>query len=1023
MANTDTRFPGVYTQLVDTSFGIPSSGVSTAFIAFLSEKGKDNQLISIGSTEELLTNFGSIDSGKYGQGMLVLSNWFTAASSAYCIRVMPDMTNVPAMTYTYAGIYGKYSNSAMTMLEAGYANLCIVVNSANALELRHIAPKYYGSIKALNVQNQSDIIENVEVGNRYSISYVGKSTAGAADAESEKLSGTTGTEKYQKSEWVGKDGKIATARRIVDTNQSGKPTKVDWSYENLDTIGYCKAYSKNYYLVNYTKTDGTYTTSWEQIEPAFDRFDAVTVNDIYHKPPRGDVSNGGEYEIGESYLVGWYPGIGSMGDWSWHQGQVATYTGIADEPGATKARENDHYGGWVFTTPDRVVIENSGYTIYETPTNYKSSDTNNTYKITAVQTTSTNIDYIVNDDGSSSSITFRCPSSTFKDDRFLVSQNTAEGHSKEILPENKQSPWYFTYKTKNSNNVVVTKTFSAAGKIAYITEVEVTTPGEHEGDPPVTTTHLEWRFYNVYVSEAGSETYVKETIIMARSAYTTASALFNYYCYSKKPNYKVVQYWTRNSDVLFPAYLKRTSEIDAILSDSRPDDYKNTKSGEYLFILYAIGRGTYYNNIQVSMALSSKTQLEENDYDRTMILDIYDTNSGSKVLLESFEVSFNPEAKDPVTDTPLFICNVLENYSKILRCKSVDPTYLSKDYSYMNNINTNIDNVFREYERYNVVGTVKLSPSLGGGYNGNLYNGNGTVNWNVAKNLLAKAYTGLLINPNSKDELDYYLTDVLDTEMVLIDVVLDAGYPKEVKVAINDMITARSNDCIGIIDQLDNVSSEMAYRARTDITGTTKSFNTPYIAIYEPYSEIYDKYTGNNIWVTPVYHAARAFAITDRDYGRHYAPAGANRGICVGINKLRYNLYKDNAYKEKFVAYCINPIICNRLGYLIYGQSTSYLKQTKLQDINVIRTIIEIERDLKLQLGTILFDLNDSNTLMTIDSAVRAYLGNKMANNVIEKYDCKVYATEYDVTQHRARVDLMIVPKSVLYQIFLTISV
>jgi len=918
----DTRFPGVYTQLVDTSFGIPSSGVSTAFIAFISEKGRDNQLVSIGSVEELLSTFGTIDSGKYGQGMLVLSNWFSAASSAYCVRVMPDTTNVPAMTYSYANLYGKYSNTSMTMVEAGYANLAIVVNRLGSVELRNIAPKYYGSLKALNAQTPPTYTD-LSVGDRFSVSYVGKDTATGA--------------------WAGHDGEIATVKSINSNDNT-----VTWSYTPMDTIGYCKAYNRNYYLVNYTIRSGTYTASWQGIEPEFDRFEAGSVIDITGTCPSNP-------EIGDAYFVA-SPLTGQ-----WYQdyladneeraiGKIATYNGrVSDGNGGTKQQ-------WIYTTPDRVVVGNDNYIYKSDPTSYE--------------------------DGNGH------PRSIFLNTRFIVGED----------PAGSWAP-----SANNGNDLT--------GKIAYVKKT-----GTDES--PV----YSWAFFTVYTT-AGAYPRCKECIVATRDQYSSTNALWAYYCYSTRPNYKTVQVWTRNPDVLFPAYLNRTSEMDSILSTSRPDLYSTTTTGEYLFILHAIGRGSYYNNIQVSMSLSTKSMLQEEDYDRTMILNVYDTNSGSKVLLESFEVSLNPEARDAVSDTSIYIVNILNNYSKILRCRAIDPAYLTRDYKYMENINTRLDELFTEYERYNTVGTVKLSPSLAGGYDGNLYNGNDTINWNVAKNLLAKAYTGLLVNPNANDESDLYLTDVLDTEMVLIDVVLDAGYPKEVKVAINDMITARSNDCIGIIDQLDNASSELAYKARTDETGITKGFNTPYIAIYEPYSEIYDRYTGNNIWVTPIYHAAKAFAVTDRDYGRHYAPAGATRGLCTGINKLRYNLYKDNAYKEKFVTYCINPIICNRLGYVIYGQSTSYLKQTKLQDINIVRTIIEIERDLKLQLGTILFDLNDANTLMTIDSAVRAYLGNKMANDVIEGYDCKVYATDYDVTQHRARVDLVIVPKSVLYQIFITISV
>lgn len=952
----DTRFPGVYTQLVDTSFGIPSSGVSTAFIAFISEKGRDNQLVSIGSVEELLSTFGSIDSGKYGQGMLVLSNWFSAASSAYCVRVMPDVTNVPAMTYSYANLYGKYSNTSMNMIEAGYANLAIVVNSLGSVELRNIAPKYYGSLKRLNAIDPPSYT-NLSVGDRFAVSYAGKNTATGA--------------------WVGHDGEIATVKSI----SSGSNT-VTWSYTPMDTIGYCKAYNRNYYLVNYTITSGTYTSSWQGIEPEFDRFESGSVIDILGATPS-------DPEIGDAYFVAapisgqwWEDYKQSQEDEEYEKtiGKIATFNGWVD--GEQQ---------WIYTTPDRVVVGNDNYIYLYNST----EDESNPVNYEAKDDQDNALTYV----DASTGLTFGAPRATFANTRFIVGPNPV-------------GSWEPRTYTKSG----VTKTFNPEGKIAYLKPVGT---GTGTGQSP---TGYVWEFLTVYTT-AGAYPRCKEVIVATRDQYSTVNATWAYYCYSTRPNYKTVQMWTRNPDVLFPAYLNRTSEMDSILSTSRPDLYSTTTTGEYLFILHAIGRGSYYNNIQVSMSLSTKSMLQEEDYNRTMILNVYDTNSGSKVLLESFEVSLNPEARDAVSDTSIYIVNILNNYSKILRCRAIDPAYLTRDYKYMENINTRLDELFTEYERYNTIGTVKLSPSLAGGYDGNLYNGNDTINWNVAKNLLAKAYTGLLVNPNANDESDLYLTDVLDTEMVLIDVVLDAGYPKEVKVAINDMITARSNDCIGIIDQLDNASSELAYKARTDETGITKGFNTPYIAIYEPYSEIYDRYTGNNIWVTPIYHAAKAFAVTDRDYGRHYAPAGATRGLCTGINKLRYNLYKDNAYKEKFVTYCINPIICNRLGYVIYGQSTSYLKQTKLQDINIVRTIIEIERDLKLQLGTILFDLNDANTLMTIDSAVRAYLGNKMANDVIEGYDCKVYATDYDVTQHRARVDLVIVPKSVLYQIFITISV
>ena len=55
--------------------------------------------------------------------------------------------------------------------------------------------------------------------------------------------------------------------------------------------------------------------------------------------------------------------------------------------------------------------------------------------------------------------------------------------------------------------------------------------------------------------------------------------------------------------------------------------------------------------------------------------------------------------------------------------------------------------------------------------------------------------------------------------------------------------------------------------------GATYSLNSRYLAIYEPYSKIYDVYTGRDIWITPVYHMANIIPYTDNVTELWYAPA------------------------------------------------------------------------------------------------------------------------------------------------------
>lgn len=85
----------------------------------------------------------------------------------------------------------------------------------------------------------------------------------------------------------------------------------------------------------------------------------------------------------------------------------------------------------------------------------------------------------------------------------------------------------------------------------------------------------------------------------------------------------------------------------------------NTKR---LCILYPIGRGQYYNALGIRITDHSNPLLNG-----VYVLDIYERQSdGSDVIIESFEVSFDPIALDNAGSS-LFIEDVLETYSSVLR--------------------------------------------------------------------------------------------------------------------------------------------------------------------------------------------------------------------------------------------------------------------------------------------------------------------------------------------------------------------
>jgi hypothetical protein len=85
--------------------------------------------------------------------------------------------------------------------------------------------------------------------------------------------------------------------------------------------------------------------------------------------------------------------------------------------------------------------------------------------------------------------------------------------------------------------------------------------------------------------------------------------------------------------------------------------------------LYPIGRGDYYNAIGVRLTEYANPTIND-----VYVLDIYEKQSdGDNVIIESFNVSFDPEAKDNAGDS-IWIQYVLSVYSSVLRAEMILPS-------------------------------------------------------------------------------------------------------------------------------------------------------------------------------------------------------------------------------------------------------------------------------------------------------------------------------------------------------------
>jgi hypothetical protein len=111
-----------------------------------------------------------------------------------------------------------------------------------------------------------------------------------------------------------------------------------------------------------------------------------------------------------------------------------------------------------------------------------------------------------------------------------------------------------------------------------------------------------------------------------------------------------------------------------------------------LAFLRPIGRGDYYNAIGVRLTEHSNPTLND-----VYVLDIYEKQAdGDDVIIESFDISFDPYAKDLSGDS-IWISYVLETFSAVLRC---DMELTNGDYT------TGYDLAVKNYD--NEIGTVSL---------------------------------------------------------------------------------------------------------------------------------------------------------------------------------------------------------------------------------------------------------------------------------------------------------------------------
>jgi len=449
------------------------------------------------------------------------------------------------------------------------------------------------------------------------------------------------------------------------------------------------------------------------------------------------------------------------------------------------------------------------------------------------------------------------------------------------------------------------------------------------------------------------------------------------------------------------------TNTDSLNTDTEISSTLATGDPTIAVIFYGVGRGEFYNNFRIKISQSSNP-LETTTY----LLDLYKRQEEDNVesgypqyeIIESFEISFDNTQLDDAGESK-FVEDVINRYSVYLRCDADAATC-----KVANDASENWGEDFATFTLTDGDNYSYANPkfNLKYGSSGGLFNTDGTVNTSAATSILTKAYAGTL---DKKDGTT--LREVLNTEDYYFSIILDGGYPSDVKTnGIHTLVNTRL-DCVAICDNGDTASVAAAITARNN----SHTFNTKYLALYEPYNKVYDSYTGRDIWVSPVVHMANIITFTDNVGEIWDAPAGFNRATIANIKELRFNPVlseRDQLYLKQ-----LNPIVKFSVGYTVWGQLTSQKRSTAMQDLSITRLVLYIKRALEEFCKFYVFEYSDDQTWQAIRSEVVNFLKTIQNRRGLYDFSVVVGADEYEIKAKKIHVDVILNPTRTVEQIHL----
>ena len=219
-----------------------------------------------------------------------------------------------------------------------------------------------------------------------------------------------------------------------------------------------------------------------------------------------------------------------------------------------------------------------------------------------------------------------------------------------------------------------------------------------------------------------------------------------------------------------------------------------------------------------------------------------------------------------------------------------------------------------------------------------------------------------------------------------IDLLMDAGYPLSVKIAMADFVKSNNADVPGV--RPDICAYIDLYDADNKDTTMTTSLpsglpNDENVFYFWQSFTISDAVfaDGADMTVGPSYFLSKIVPANDIANGIQFPAAGTRRAELTDVVKMSENPLPDK--KEELFNHHINYVEKDSRGYYFMSQRTSSENSTALSFINNARVTCRIVHEINALARDYLFEFNDATTLQNMRSVLNKYITNWIANRTL----------------------------------------